>query len=193
MRLCLFALAIACTILSCTPTKTYVYSASMKKPAISDRLFYENDTMTISFRLNTKTIGFTIENKTEDGIKIDWDEVSLSLGAKTYRVVHSETGAAKVREVQPPSTIPPHATLKDFIVPAGNVYFDRDFFTNVQVVKLKELFPTTDNASKARKDYILSRKGKSVIIFMPFYMRGQYVSKYYEIVIDDVTEKKKKK
>jgi len=191
MKLYLTFLSLSFVLLSCAPTKHYVYSFTMRKPTVSDKLIYDNDTMNISFSVRTKTISFTIVNKTEDGIKINWDEVSFSVGTKTYRVVHSQTGAIRVHEVQPPTTIPPHATMKDFIAPSGNVYFDTEFFTNAPVVKLKEIFPAIDYGKKHIREYILSRKGKTIIIFLPFYMRGAYVSKYYEISIDDVKSKKK--
>src|SRR5688572_5146262 len=86
---------------SCAKTLFYSYKSTMTPATISDSLTYENDTMKIKFALEPKQLGFRIDNKLNDAIHIKWDEASMSINGTSYRVVHKETGAVKIRDLQP--------------------------------------------------------------------------------------------
>ncbi|HWC53505.1 MAG TPA: hypothetical protein VG676_07990, partial [Chitinophagaceae bacterium] len=101
MKKTLIILFIIFTFVSCT-SKLYNYKTAMTYPVQNSDLIYENDTLKIGFKLNPKDILVNIRNKSETGIKINWDELSFSINAKTYRIVHKETGVIKINEVQPP-------------------------------------------------------------------------------------------
>jgi hypothetical protein len=149
--------------------------------------------MSISFNLAPKWIKFEIYNKSTDGIKIDWDEVSFSVNGKTSRTVHKETAIAKVNDVQPPTTIPPRSNLSDFLVPSNKIYFVNSvLLTNGTFTKVDDIFPITDYGFKKNKNLIQSLKGVRITIFLPYYMKGVYVSQYYDLLINDVQPKKKK-
>jgi hypothetical protein len=65
----------------------------LERPQKSNALLYENDTKSISFDFTEKWINFKMYNKIEDGIRVNWDELSMSINGKAARVVHKETGA----------------------------------------------------------------------------------------------------
>jgi hypothetical protein len=162
----------------------------MTYPVQNSDLIYENDTLKIGFKLNPKDILVNIRNKSETGIKINWDELSFSINAKTYRIVHKETGVIKINEVQPPTTIPPHSVLDDILVPAQNVKSNYSIYFNTYLTHVDDIFPNNDYGFKAKREYIQSMKGGTITIFLPFYMDGKYVSKYYTLNIIDVYKKK---
>jgi len=190
MRNATILLFIASVLASCAG-KVYTYSVEMTHPTYSKQLFYENDTFSIAFQLQPKWIEFTIYNKSTDGIKINWDEVSFSVDGKTHRVVHKETGTYKITDVQPPTTIPPKSNLKDFIISTDKLVMAQGSTFNFVTLNVRDQFPDNDFGNKKTKEFILSYKGNRVTIFMPYYVRGQYVSQYYDLMIRDVYPRKK--
>lgn len=176
-------------LISCS-TRMYNYTTVMTYPVNNSDLIYENDTLKIGFQLQPKYILINIRNKSETGLKINWDEVSFSINGKTFRVIHKETGVIKINEVQPPTTIPPHSVLEDILVPAQNVKVSYSIYFDTYLTHLNDIFPKTDYGFKSRKEVIQALKGARITIFLPFYMQGKYVSKYYDLVIENIVSHK---
>jgi hypothetical protein len=190
MKRVIIILSIALMLAGCAG-RVYTYSVEMTHPVNSKQLFYENDTFSIAFQLLPKWIEFTIYNKSTDGIRINWDEVSFSVDGITHRIVHKETGTYKITDVQPPTTIPPKSNLKDFIISTDKLVVTQGSFNFVSL-NVNEQFPDNDYGNKKKKEFILSYKGNRITIFMPYYVRGQYISQYYDLMIRDVAPKKNK-
>lgn len=171
------------SITSCT-SKYLIYDFKMKHPVESRQLEYENDTFSIVFEFERQTINFTILNKTNDGIKVNWDEVSFSVNGKAQRAVHKETGVYKISDIQPPTTIPPKSTLEDFLIPTDNVRYSN--ISNRTYVITKDIFPITATGKKKLEAAIKKYKGTKVTVFLPLYIGNKYQSFYYDIYIEDV-------
>lgn len=180
----LTAILLSVLFTSCTSGKL-LYDFEMRHPVNSKELHYENDTMSISYTMKPKYIEFTILNKINDGIKISWDEVSLAINGKSYRVVHKETGIYKMTEVQPPTTIAPKSTLRDAILTTNNVIYTS---SNKSGATLLNMFPDKYYNKKEKTKY-LKWKNSKITIFLPYYIGGKYVSMYYEIYVNNITAK----
>jgi hypothetical protein len=124
-------------------------------------------------------------NKSNEGIKISWDEVSFSINGEAYRAVHKATGVMSINMVQPPTTIPPRASLQDYLVPSSNIKIQSGGTI------IQNMFPTYDYGNKKTKAAALALKGTRITVFLPYYMAGKYVSAYYDIMINNVTQYKK--
>lgn len=162
----------------------------MSHPVQSRSLEYENDSFHISFDVQSKRIVFTVLNKLEDGIRINWDEVSFSLNGRAKRTVHKETGEYKIRDVQPPTTIPPKASLKDFLVPTDIIRYGRIGYSNYTIIG--NILPVEASSKTQQRDVIKKYKGTKITVFLPFYIAGKYVTRYYDLMIDDITISKSK-
>ncbi len=173
---------------SCASYK-YTYKITLEAPIKSNRLYFENDTLSVAFSIDNKGLNFDLYNKLpDDGIRINWDEVSLSYNGQAKRIIHKETGITKLTDLQPPTTIPPRTNLSDFIVSTEDV-----FFTNNQgkrLMTIKEIYPTYDYGSKKKRAYILKLKGYRISLFFPYYIRNVYHSKTFEFIISDIIAKK---
>lgn len=180
---------ITCLSLYSCAMRSYSYKTQMTHPASSEHLRFENDTFSIDFDLMPKWIGFTIYNKSNDGIRIDWNEASFSLNGQTFRALHKQTGLANINEVQPVTTIPPKSNLDDYLIPRDKMLFVKNIYGS-EIPLMKDIFPMSDYGSKKQKEYIQRLKGVRLTVFLPFYIRGQYVSNYYDIIIKDITSKK---
>jgi hypothetical protein len=74
----------------------------------------------VVFAIGDKEIGFDIQNKTDTGIKINWDELSMIFpGGKSSRVIHSGVKLVDRNSPQAPTTSPPNAKVSDFLIPSG--------------------------------------------------------------------------
>jgi hypothetical protein len=191
MKHLLFIVVSAFFLFSCSSTKYYSYKLMMERPVLSDRLVYENDTMSVTFKFVPSGIGFSIFNKlSNDGLRLNWDELSMSINGKAQRVVHKETGAYKINEVQPPTTIPPKTILEDQIVPSDNINYT--YYAGSRLLTLKDVYPTTDGGNKKKRAEILKTKGQRITLFMPIYVHGIYTSNTFDFIIQDITESKNK-
>lgn len=188
----LFYLSVLIITVSGCSEKLWTYNVQMTKPPQIRTLEYENDTFSIAFDLKPKWIEFTIYNKSEDGIKISWDEVSFSVNGKSYRIVHKETGLMRINDVQPPTTIPPKSNLEDYLVPANNVKVTYGLLFQNYITLVEDIFPVSDGGSKEKRKQILSLKGTKITVFFPIFIRGQYISKYYDLLITDIQQQGKK-
>lgn len=181
------AFAFCLALVSCAP-HYYNYKFRLDEPKPIGPLKFENDTMSVFFKFSPQTLAFTIENRTNDGIKINWDEVSLSINGVAHRVIHKETGLTKVNDLQPPTTIPPRSTLSDLVVPSNRVTFRTVGRTTYPVYTGTFLNYNTGKISKE----IMNQKGQKLVLFMPFRIADKYVAKTFYFTIEDITVTKKK-
>lgn len=171
---------------SCTSTKSYTYYYQMVEPVTSKDLLYENDSIKIAFVIKPQFIQFVLENKMSDGIRINWDETSFSIRGKTYRTIHKETGKQRLTESQPPTTIPPHSFLNDALIPVDKIWNIRSLATGNNVPIILETFPSKKSSNKTIQQTINNLRGAKIVVYLPMYIKNQFVSKYYDIMINDI-------
>ena len=107
------------------------------QPKRSDSLSYSDQNIRIRFKFNKeklepwliaptgyKKIHFTLENKTNQPITINWNESSIVLpGGESSKIMHGGVRFIKAGESMPPTTIPPNSKTSDTVIPAGNVSY----------------------------------------------------------------------
>ena len=169
-------------------TKFYNYKFRLDEPTPTTPLMYENDSVKVMFTFTPDLVGFTIYNKLADGIKINWDEVSLSIAGRAYRVIHKETGLTKTTDLQPPTTIPPRSRLVDAVVPTNYIRFAKS--GNTFTLVYSGMFPNYGTKKVCEK--IMRRKGEKVILFIPFRIADKYVANTFYFTIEDIYPSKKK-
>jgi hypothetical protein len=186
MKLYLLLLCSLC-FFSCAQYR-YFYKINLDAPVQSSSLTYGNDTFSIVFDFTTKGLSFELFNRSNEGIKINWDEVSISENGVAKRVIHKETGMTKINDLQPPTTIPPQSSLKDFLVPSDNVKFYSSSGRTTMFVR--DAYPIYDKGSKSTGKKIMQFKGSRFILYLPLYIRNNFSSKTYEFTIVDIERKK---
>ncbi len=177
---------LALLLVSCS-SKSYTYKINLVKPVASENLSYENDSFAVSFNFKTKYIEFEMYNKLEDGIRVNWDEISISENGEAKRVVHFQTGTDKITETQPPITIPPKSKLIDAFIATNKVFYTR--VGNTRVAAIGDTYPKNDYGNKKVKAKIMALKGQKIVVFFPYYLRNVYYSKTFEFLISDIIGK----
>ncbi len=189
MKTIITLLTIIILVASCSTSRRYTYDIKMQKPVAADRLYFENDTFSISFTFKPNYAEFELYNKLQEGIRINWDEVSTSINGDAKRIVHYKTGADRITETQPPTTIPPSSKLIDAFITTDMAIRYRNVGGN-RIPIYTNLYPTLDYGNKNKRKEILALKGQKQIIFLPYYIRNVFYSKTFEFIVADVKEKK---
>jgi hypothetical protein len=187
MRTVIIFAILGSTFLGCASNR-YTYKIKLEQPYSSDKLLFENDTMSVSFEFEPKFISFKIFNKSEEGIRINWDELSMSINGKAQRVVHKETGTTKITDLQPPTTIPPKTILEDALLPTDKINYTNNQGRLTPI--LADIYPVYDYGNKKTRQKIMSMKGQRITIFFPYYIRNVFHSKVFNFIIEDITVKR---
>lgn len=152
------------------------YIFVMTKPKVSKELIYEDHFLKIVFSIRKDKIGFILQNKTENPIKIDWNQVSyVDVLGKSHKVMHSGVKYIDRANPQSPTVVPPTAKLEDIVFPIDYVYYISGKYGGWREIPL---FP---EAPKAKLF-----KGRSFSIFMPLEISGVNKNYLFSFKIEDV-------
>jgi hypothetical protein len=101
------------------------YEARMQKPSPSNSGTFEDSSIRVTFALHDSSFSFSLQNKTDSPIRIDWNQVSfIDPGGTAHAVTHDGVKYADASSAKPPTVVPPLARVSDSIVPADNVHFE---------------------------------------------------------------------
>jgi len=100
------------------------YKFSLQKPKPSEALAFEDSNIAFIAQVSREGIAVAILNKTDQPIKIDWNQVSyIDQTGKANGVTHQGVRYADATSAKPPTIIPPGARHEDTIMPAGNIRY----------------------------------------------------------------------
>jgi len=104
------------------------YKLALSKPVASDTLSFADDNVNLGFVATRTALGFTLQNKGDAPIKIDWNSVSfVSPSGVAQGVIHNGIKLADRTAPKAPSMVPPRARVEDEIVPVENIeWIDKD-------------------------------------------------------------------
>lgn len=107
-------------IAGCTTTRNYLFT--MVEPALSKNCRYENETLEIEFKTITNQLTFNVRNKTNEPLKIIWDNcVFTGLDNVPTRVIHWGIKYIDREKTMAPTIIPPYAAVSEGVIPSKNI------------------------------------------------------------------------
>lgn len=120
----LITLSLGLTILAgCTPSVVN-WDIRMQQPVAGETLDYNDESVAIRFSVDDRSISFDLTNKTDSGIKINYDELSyISPGGGSLRIVTSNIRFADRFAPQAPVVVPPGLNISETLIPAQNIFF----------------------------------------------------------------------
>jgi hypothetical protein len=152
------------------------YSFRMIKPSESTDLRFEDADIESGFVVARKGINFIFRNKTDDPIKIDWNQVSyIDATGTSHPVTHTGVKYTDAAASKPPSTIPPSAKFEDSAIPADSVHFVSGQYGGWET---RDLLPRSVDAPLL--------KGGTVALYMPMEVRGKVKNYLFRFQITDV-------
>jgi Carboxypeptidase regulatory-like domain len=148
------------------------YRFSLLKPKSSETLAFEDSSIAFAAQVVRQGIVVAIQNKTDQPIKIDWNQVSyIDQTGKANSVSHEGVKYVDAASAKPPSTIPPGARHEDTIVPAGNIQYTDGW-------KVSLLLPMGAQSREL--------VGKTISLFMPMEISGKVENYTFAIKIESV-------
>ncbi len=155
------------------------WGIKMQAPVPADTLTYSDEDIDFNFIVDDKSINFDLKNKTQNGIRLNYDEISyISPGGTSLRVVSSNIRFTDRFAPQAPVVVPPGLSISETIIPAQNIFFrSNDIVYGWDVVPL---FPHD------AKTYV----GKEFGLYFPMEIRGTKKEFIFKFKIVS-TEKKK--
>jgi hypothetical protein len=149
------------------------YVFSLIKPKLSQTLEFEDELIAIVLDVGTKQIGFTMQNKTDNPISIDWNQISyIDLSGTAHRVIHQGVKLIDRDKPQAQTVIPPTAKIVDFVYPADLVTWRENDWEELP------LLPPSQEA--------LQHKGQTFGVFIPLEINGQKKNYLFTVKIVDV-------
>ena len=98
------------------------YDFAMTEPEESRSLSFQDDAVAIEFDISEERIAFDLENRSSQPIQIDWNQVSyVDPEGSSNKVMHKGVKYANKDESLAPTTVPPNASIEDFILPTDLV------------------------------------------------------------------------
>lgn len=85
---------------------------------------YEDDYIDIVWYVGYNDFHFSLTNKSDHTIKINWDDISyVNIKGNVGRVMHSGVKYIDRNNSQPATSIPKRASITDLLTPTDNVYY----------------------------------------------------------------------
>ena len=157
---------------------TYKYDYAMlkkddstSKTDTTQNMNFEDDKINANFSIGDKQINFTIKNKTDNVMKIIWDEAAIVQFGTSHKVMHTGVKYIDRNNSQPPTVIPPQASIEDLILPADNIYYREGYYgtyySNPGGWEEHDLFPKNDLNKPEIKETIMKLSGQTFSVYLP--------------------------
>ena len=181
----LFYIGLLVCLYSCGP-RMYTYKFSMKESEMPDRLYYENDTLSLKFKFYLEGLMISFSNKSGVLIKIKWDEIRITENGMVKKIEHVKITEDKNYIYKPPSIFPPKSVCNDLVVYAANIYYSKEY--GKEKLKIKDMFPR-DDRNQNRKS-IQNLKGHTITLHFPIEIKNVSRSWDFNFLIADITSKR---
>lgn len=149
----------------------YIYNYTMTEPVVNDQLLFKDAYITIQFKFDESAIKFQLQNTSELPVSIIWENVSVGLNNRVFPVRNTSTLYDTEQRHPLPVVIPSLGYVRDLVIPWEYVSLEKGKWTE------KDLFPTNDLGSAARKKLILKYTGSQIKLFLPVKI-GEVVQEY---------------
>lgn len=150
---------------------------------------YEDDIIDITWFVESKLFSFTLKNKSDHAIKINWDDISyVDIIGNVGRVMHSGVKYSERNNSQPSTLIPKGASISDVLLPVNNVFFESGEYGRGWVES-----PLLPSRYKNQDEFdILSKAvvGKEMKILMPIIIENVQNDYTFVFNINNITPQK---
>ena len=182
----LFYIGLLVGLYSCGP-RMYSYKFSMKESKETKKLYYENDTLSVSFNFYPKGIKMDFTNKSDSVIKINWDEVKMTENDIEKKIVYIRKEKGRLKGVQSPSHISPKAKISGLLVYKYNVCYSRKLGKEVMVIK--DMYPTQSANSERR--FVEKSVGTKITLNLPTDINRISYNKVFNFRLEEIQSARK--
>jgi len=152
------------------------YNFIMIKPVENKELSFEDDGIKILFSISKREIAFILQNKTNNPIRIDWNQISyVDYLGKSHRIMHSGVKYIDRDNSQAPTIVPPTARIEDIVFPTDYIYYSSGKYGGWREIPL---FPEAPEAKLFKE--------RDFSIFMPLEVNGIVKNFFFTFKIENI-------
>jgi len=180
----IFYIGLMVSLYSCGP-RVYTYKFSMKESQKPQKLYYKNDTLSMTFHFYLEGLAINFTNKSDENIKIKWDEIRMTENEIDKKIEHISVRSFSREEFfvfQPPSIISPKSGFTEIVVYADNVYYLKE--SGEERMKIKDMYPRTGN--KSTRDSIQKLIGQRITLLFPIEIKNVSHSLVFNFLLKDI-------
>lgn len=182
----IFYIGLMFSLCSCGPM-VYSYKFSMKESQKPHKLYYQNDTLSISFNFYLEGLKMDFTNKSDEIIKIKWDELRMTVNETDKKIEHTLIIDRDFFLFKPPSTIAPKSVCTDIVVYPDNIYYVKE--DGEEKMKIKEMYPT--KGKKREMDSVQQLKGQRITLLLPIEIKNVSYSWVFNFLLVDIKSKRR--
>ena len=161
----------------------------MKESQTPHKLYYQNDDLSMAFYFYLEGLWIEVTNKTNEPIKINWDEIRMTENETNKKIEHLSFKSLSEGDIvvyQPPLIISPKSVCTDFVVYADNIYYLKE--PGNETMKIKNMYPREVN--KNARDSILNLKGQRITLLIPSEIKNVSHSWVFNFLLEDIKSKR---
>jgi hypothetical protein len=155
----------------------------MKESKKPHKLYYQNDTLSISFNFYSEGLMIDFYNKSHETIKINWDELRMTENETNKKIEHMIINGGEIIVYQPPSIISPESGYTDLVVYADNIYYLKEYGKEIKM-KIKDMYPR--EGDKSTRDSIQKLKGQRITLLFPVEINNVSYSWVFNFLLEDI-------
>lgn len=190
----LLTASIAILLTSCKTPTTVQYDIELVSVESIDaidngkisKIDFKDNELNITLLASSSHISFELTNKTNNPMKLIWDEVAI-VDVNGYACkVH----CSSIKETHiPMAIIPKGAKISDIITPSNNTVINK--YNNT--IERKKLVPVAYESMKEKKLHAHKYIGKTISVYIPLLINGKQKDYTFTFLIKDLKEEEKKK
>jgi hypothetical protein len=177
----IFYIGLMVSLYSCGPLM-YNYKFSMKESQKPKKLYYKDDSFSISFDFYLEGLMIDFTNQSDEPIKINWDELRMTENETSKKIEHIVINDGGIIVYQPPSIISPESGYSDLVVYADNIYYLKE--DGKEKMKIKDMYPKEGN--KNTRDSIQKLKGQRITLLLPIEIKNVSHSWVFNFLLEDI-------
>jgi hypothetical protein len=149
----------------------YIYNYTLTEPVANDQLLFKDEYVTIQFKFDESAIKFQLQNISDAPMSVVWENVAIVLNNRVFPV--KNTATLYQTNLDHPSSviIPSLGYIRDLVIPSEFIGVEKNAWVE------KDLFPTDDQGSPARKKLITKYVGSQIKLLLPIKI-GEVVQDY---------------
>ena len=129
------------------------------------KISFEDNMINIIWLPTDEEFSFILKNKTNNSIKIVWDEaVFVDENGSNSKVMHSGVKYIDKNNSQPPTIVMKNSSVNDIIVPTEHIYYSSGRYGGWRTLSL---ISNTASSKEKLDELIASKVGKTVHILLP--------------------------
>lgn len=160
------------------------YGYSLLKPRANDLLAFDDAGIAMVFSIRDQQIEFTLTNKTDAPIRIDWNNLSYIDPSKSaHKVFHAGVKYSSRAESLPATLVPPGAKIEDLIAPVDYAHYVEGRYGGWSS---RSLFLAEADLMAPPPPELKDLQGATLGIFMPLEVNGRTENYNFVFRIDKV-------